>query len=465
MHLLLVISPLHAATVQVTPGDDWCGAIRAAAPGDTVTLAPGDYAGPCTIDHGGTEGAPVVVAAQDPAAPPHIVYTGASSNVIDVLVSDVTLRGLAFGPTQADIDAVKIKAGSRVTVEDCTFSEVGGISVSANSADGDANAVLGCAFLDLQATGLYFGCHDGTCVQSQVRIEDNVFDGVTSSAVGYALEIKLDSWGTVARNAIRNTKGPGIEIYGSRDGSVTSMVEQNLVYGGESGAIEIGGGPAIVRNNIVIGAGGGGIVSYDYGGRGLVSGVHIVGNTAIGEGGPAFSTSGWQAGADLELRDNAGLQRDGGAALPDAIEGIPMDGNVTCGAACFVDAEALDLWPAPEGELVDAAVPTEASLETDFCGRPRGDAPDVGAFEASAGADPGALAFGAWADRACGADDSGGDDSGDTGVTPVAAGCGCAASAPTAPYGAFTSLPALAALGFLRRRRSATSTSTSGNVG
>ena len=47
------------------------------------------------------------------------------------------------------------------------------------------------------------------------------------------------------------------------------------------------GGPAIVRNNIVVGSVGGGIVSYDYGGRGLVHGVHIVGNTVIGDGGAA----------------------------------------------------------------------------------------------------------------------------------------------------------------------------------
>lgn len=431
---LLFCSPAAAVTVNVEPADDWCDAIRSAAPGDTVALSAGEFAGPCTIDHGGAEGAPVRVTAQDPDSPPLISYAGTSSNVIDVLVSDVTLSGLTFGPTNPDIDAIKIKAGSRVTIEGCTFTGTGGISVAANSTDGDANAVLGCTFTDLQATGLYFGCHDGTCKQTDVRIEDNVFDGVTSTAVGYAMELKLDSWGIVARNAIRDTKGPGIEIYGSSDGSVYTTVEQNLVFGGASGAIEIGGGPAIVRNNIVVGSTGGGIVSYDYGGRGLVRAVKIIGNTAIGEGAAAFSISGWTQGADLDLQDNAGLQRGNGVALPASIPGIPMEGNVECGPACFVDEASLDLWPAEGGGLIDMGVTPSAALVTDFCGQPRSGAPDVGAFEwvadgTSGGSGPGPIAFGAWSTFACdtGGDGTGGpDDSGD--VLSASGGCGCSSS-------------------------------------
>lgn len=446
--LLCILGPrAFAATFDVGPGDDWCGAIRSAAAGDTVALSAGTFQGPCTIDHGGTDGAPVLVTASDPDSPPLITYSGPSSNVIDVLVSDVTLHGLAFGPTNPDIDAIKIKDGSRVTVEDCTFTGVGGISVSANSADGDSNAILGCTFTDLQATGLYLGCHDGSCVQTDVRIEDNVFDGVTSSDVGYALEVKLDSWGTIARNVIRDTKGPGIEIYGATDGSVTSTVEQNLVYGGASGAIEIGGGPAIVRNNIVVGGTGGGIVSYDYGGRGLVRGVHIVGNTAIGDGASAFSVSGWTAGADLELQDNAGLQRDGGVALPASIAGIPMEGNVECGAGCFVDEASLDVWPA-EG-LVDAGVTPVAPVVTDFCGSARSGPFDVGAFEAS-GEDPGALVFGPWSDFSCDQvmhdpDDT--SDTADTGDTTTE-GCGCSTPLPGSG-----SVAMIAALAFAAGRR------------
>ncbi len=449
--LLLLPEISKAATVELAPGDDWCGALRAAAPMDTILLAPGEYAGPCTIDHGGTEGAPVTIAAADPDAPPHIVYTGTSSNVIDVLASDVTLRGLAFGPTEANIDAVKIKDGSRVAVEDSVFTGIGGISVSANSADGANNAVLACTFTDLNATALYFGCHDGSCVQTDVRIEDNTFDGVTSDAVGYALEIKLDSWGMVARNSIRDTKGPGIEIYGSSDpsgeGSVPSVVEQNLVWGGASGAIEIGGGPAIVRNNIVVGSVGGGIVSYDYGGRGLVHGVHIVGNTAIGDGGAAIAASGWSAGADLELWGNAVYARSGGSALPAEVSGVPMASNLECGDGCFVDAATLDLWPAPEGGLVDAAEPAAEPLVDDFCGRSRDGSPDIGALERSGGEDPGALGFGPYADFDCAL--SWGDTAG-TDEDAVGGGCGCA-STPI-PASAFGFALCASMLAYRRRR-------------
>jgi hypothetical protein len=34
---------------MLTPDDDWCGAVAAAAPGDRIDLGPGDFHGPCWI--------------------------------------------------------------------------------------------------------------------------------------------------------------------------------------------------------------------------------------------------------------------------------------------------------------------------------------------------------------------------------------------------------------------------------
>ena len=201
-----------------------------------------------------------------------------------------------------------------------------------------------------------------------------------------------------------------------------------------------------MRNNIVVGSVGGGIVSYDYGGRGLVHGVHIVGNTVIGEGGAAIAASGWVAGADLELWGNAVFPRSGGSGLPAEVAGIPMASNLECGEDCFVDAATLDLWPTAEGGLVDAAaVAAEPPLD-DFCGRSRDGAPDIGAFEVSGGDDPGALAFGPYADFDCALPLG---DTGGSGDEALDEGCACASG----PAGGSTLGFALGCLAIAGRRR------------
>lgn len=422
---MLIAIAAHAATLDLGPDDDWCAAAAAAAPGDVLRLSRGDYAGPCTIV---VEG--LTLQAANAAEPPHIVYTGTTSNVIDVLASRVTLEGLELGPTQPDIDAVKIKSGSGVVIRSCSFTGVGGISIAANTESGDGLVIRDNVFRDLEATGIYIGCHDGDCVQTDVTVEGNLFDGVSSEDIGYAMELKLGSWGVVRGNVIARTKGPGIEIYGSPDAADVTLVERNIVLGSDtSAALEIGGGPAIVRNNIVTAGAGGGISSYDYGGRGLVRGVRILGNTVVGA--DAIVVSGWEWGMDLELSSNAV-----NSALPAPIEGIPMDGNVVCTDpdACWVDAEVLDFWPIADGHLVEggAAPAVDGMLDEDFCGAARVGLPDAGAFERLGSGGTGALtvAFAACEDDAA----DPGDPPGVTGQTKQECTCGGAGAGGMAPW-------------------------------
>lgn len=446
--------------MDLSPGDPWCATLAAAAPGDVLRLAPGEYDGPCTLSVGGAPDLPVTLEAADATDRPHIVYDGATSNVLDVLASHVVLRGLSFGPTRADIDAIKIKSGSFITVEDCFFTGVGGISVSANSADGEGLVLRGNELRDVEATGFYLGCHDGasSCTQADVRVEDNLIDGVTSPDVGYGLEIKLDSWGTVRRNVVRGTKGPGIEIYGSSDPSRVTVVEANLVIGSRtSGALEVGGGPVLVRNNLVVAGTGGGIVSYDYGGRGLVSGIHLLGNTAVGDG--AFSVSGWTPGQDLEMTSNAADR-----PMPTAVDGIPMAGNVACAdaQACWMDAANLDFWPVAGGPLLDGGgSPQDAhTLDEDFCGQARTAPPDAGALERTGDGGPGPLPVDFASTFACPVDDpppqdsaSGHDTGGDDGKAGSTPGGPCGCAAPVSPAKRRGGLAALALVGVLAALR------------
>ena len=417
-----------AAEIQVKPGDDFCAAFNAAAPGDTVILAAGNHAGPCVLASGGLPGMPKTLRGADPNDSAVIVYGGQSSNVLDVLASDIVIADLTLGPSMANIDAIKIKDGSRITIESCLFSQTGGIAIAANSKNSDGVQILDNRFIDLQATGIYLGCHDGmaSCAATKVVVAGNLFDGVDSSAVGYALEIKLDSYGVVRDNVIHDTKGPGIEIYGSVDLARVSVVERNLVIGSRTaGTLEIGGGPALVRNNIVVGGEVAGLSVYDYQNRGLVRAIQVVGNTVVGDKGPAILLSKWAEGKDLELTGNAAWQSAGaGPALPALIPNVPMLGNVDCGpdpALCWLDAAARDFWPADASPLLsDGAAPQLADpLGDDFCGQPRGAVPHVGALEHTMALGPGPLQIAPKSSFPCpqGDDTTGGDTTGDPDTT------------------------------------------------
>jgi len=103
-----LLAPGFAADLVLQPGEDFCGAFNdLATTGDAVLLAPGGHMGPCAVANDG-----VRLAALEPEDPPQIVYDGVNSNVFDVAGSDITIAGLRIGPSQADIDGIKLNPGT-----------------------------------------------------------------------------------------------------------------------------------------------------------------------------------------------------------------------------------------------------------------------------------------------------------------------------------------------------------------
>jgi len=183
--LLLVTATFSAAgsTLEVGPEDDWCAVIRELPAGSQLLLRPGDYSGPCTIRNGGTADAPIVVRAKDLEQRPRLIFQGADRNVLDVRADHVTIRGLQFGPTLPDVDAIRIYAASGITIEDCHFFSLGGIAIVANHTNARHIAVRRNQITATKATAMYFGCHDGLqCTLSDLLIEQ-----------------KLHQWGHAAR--------------------------------------------------------------------------------------------------------------------------------------------------------------------------------------------------------------------------------------------------------------------------
>ena len=291
-----------------------------------------------------------------------------------------------FGPTKPDIDAVRIYAGSDITIEDCRFQGIGGIAVVANHASSARVVVRRNEIIQSRATAMYFGCHDGIhCTASDLLIERNYIRGVeaTESEVGYGIQVKVNSTATIRDNVIVDTKGPGIMVYGASDLSRISLVERNFVAGSRtSSAIVLGGGPAIVRNNVVTTSGEAGIGLEDYQRRGLLRGVVVAHNTiyANARGGILVPAQGL---LDVKIVNNAAHARAGTPPFPARRPGILSLGNVDCSALpCFTDPDQRDFSPLAirRGSLVaEPWIPPD-----DYFGRRRDIPPTAGALETPA---------------------------------------------------------------------------------
>lgn len=388
--LTVMLASLPSSALEIGPESDLCAAVRELPAGEDLVLRAGDYHGGCRLRRGGEPGHPVVVRSADPDNRARLVYPGRPVNLLEVYTSDITIRDLDFWAANGESDGVRIMAGDRITVENCRFSQLGGIAIASTHANVRGLTVRGNVILDSGSTGMYFGCHNGTtCAVTGLLVEGNYIRGVTAAPeeVGYGLEVKLNSAGVIRDNRIVGIKGPGIMVYGSRDITRVSLVERNFVSGSRtSSGIVLGGGPAIVRNNISGWNFEAGIGLEDYQKRGLLRGITVIHNTVYSNGQGGITAP--EAGLLLvNILNNAASVRAGTPAVPRARVGVQLAGNVDCTwAACFANPEGLDFSPAP-GSLLEgpAVVRGQERVPDDFFRRRRGVPATLGAVERPSG--------------------------------------------------------------------------------
>jgi parallel beta helix pectate lyase-like protein len=385
------LCPALAPGLEIGPGTDLCVALQSLAPGEELVLEAGDYRAGCVVHRGGQTGLPLVIRAADLTRRPRLLYPGHPVNFLEVKASDVTIRGLEFWGNFGEADGIRIISGDRITIEECRFSQLGGIAVAATHASVQGLAVRRNVITESHATGMYFGCHDGFgCTVSGLVVEGNHIQGVSASGseVGYGLQVKLNSSGIIRGNVIQDTKGPGIMVYGARDLLRVSVVERNFVSGSRtSSGITIGGGPVLVRNNVAVGNFGAGIGLENYQRRGLLRGLIVAHNSVYGNRQAGI----WIADSErveASILNNAVHGQVGTPVLPPARPGLRLVGNVDCTwLVCFANTEGLDFSPFPGSILVGAAISgvDRTRVDDDFFGTRRGVPASTGAVERPSG--------------------------------------------------------------------------------
>jgi hypothetical protein len=382
-----LVGSTATAALEIGPGADLCAALSQLQAGDELVLQPGDYLGGCKVRQGGAPGRPIVIRSADPAEPARLTRSGPAVNMLEIHASDLVIRGLAFGPTVTDADGVRIITGSRIAVEGCRFTQMGGIAVVANHSSLQDLSVRDNVITDSAATAMYFGCLDGMgCRIGGLLVAGNYIRNVTAppGEIGYGIEVKLNTGGIVRDNVIIDTKGPGIMVYGARDLVTVSVVERNFTRGSRtSSGIVVGGGPAIVRNNVAGWNFEGGIGLENYKQRGLLRGITVAHNTVYAnrEGGILVPGSG---PLEAALLNNAAGGGAGAPALPSPRAGLRLMGNLDCSwMACFANPEGLDFSPF-SGSLLNGlgvARALDGIPSDDYFGVARRTPPTIGAIE------------------------------------------------------------------------------------
>lgn len=398
----------RAATVEIDPSDDLPAAVAALMPGDELVLAGGSYilSQYFEIAVSGTEMAPIVIRAKDGETP--IIEQQAAQNIVNVLGSYVTLRGLEL---TGGSRGIRIQGASYVTVEDCHVHHTSANAISANDDGADyAGIVLRRNHIHHtggNGEGMYLGCNDNGCQFHDSLIEGNWIHDTNGPTVdqGDGIEIKEGSYGNVVRdNVIHDTGYPCIISYSTVGNGAPNLIERNVMWACGDHAIQ-SAADAVIRNNIIIGAAGDGIRNQPHQ-AGDPANLEITHNTVLAPNGNALRADGIvgsvliannalyaQNGDAIRVQGNLGgvsvLGNLGMGSLQGVSGGFSATGSLTdFVAATFSGGLPNDVFPSAGSPLAGAADAAQLALD-DFNGTLRQGQLDVGAYKYDANGNPG----------------------------------------------------------------------------
>lgn len=273
---VLQVNPWHTASSDNNPGSPELPlatirrAMGIASPGDTILLAAGTYAAPPKADavvelaRGGAPGKPITVAAA-PGAKVTIDATSSKIGIKVVNVADVVIRGLEIrGGTRA---GVFIKDSPRVTVVENLITavrdpaSVNHVSPAVACYGTSDNCTISGNTIHDCALGIVVRNEGGRPIHGGVVERNHIFDihwfdreGKYHDKNADGVVLNTVEGGIVRQNLIYRCGDDGIDVYASRDCSITENICFNI-------GDRVSGSPPEARgdgNGIKVSTGGGG---------------------------------------------------------------------------------------------------------------------------------------------------------------------------------------------------------------
>ncbi len=367
--------------------------------GDRLEIGPGRYVvtSKVTLDLSGTARTPIWIVAKDPKHPPVIMQPDAQQNLLNIGERDpcryLVLRHLEL--TGGSI-VIRFYDCANVWLDRCELHHAEGGGITVNSRDTHRMYITRNHIHDFDVgtgEGMYLGSHDGKVVMRDSIIAANHVHHCGGEQ-GDGIELKQGSYNNwIVANHIHDTQYPCLIAYGTA-GKGINVIERNLCYRSDDNAIQVQG-EAIVRNNLIMAAGGAGIASMDH--QGKSHSLVIMHNTVITTGHGVNLTS-WNGREGMVFGNNAVYSRDGQAIrFPRGSAGVTIAGNVVVGAvhgadhgyvkgrsledfkSVSWDGSRRDALPASGSVLIDNAEPKYV-LPRDLRGKMRAGKAVVGAF-------------------------------------------------------------------------------------
>lgn len=382
------VTPKRVIRHTQVDGDSLVKAVSSLQPGDQLVIAAGTYSvgRMWDISVSGTAEAPIWIVAENDSTV-RITRPDGKQNVVNVgqggPVRYLCLRGLEL---TGGSHGLRLGQCSEVWIDQCHIHHTGEVCLSANSANTRR------LFLTRNhihhggghAEGMYLGGNNATFIMSESVIAQNYIHDCRGDQ-GDGIEVKQGSWGNlIAENNIHDTQYPCITVYGTA-GKPVNIIERNLCRRSDNNVMQVQG-EAIVRNNVLIAAGGAAFGSTDHQGKSV--NLQVIHNTIVNTE-HAFNGSSWNGREGMVLANNILYSRDANAInFPNGKARVTISGNIVVGNGPregtqrgrgledFVklswDAMEYDATPTASAPLDHADA--NYLLETDFNRAPRGQA-------------------------------------------------------------------------------------------
>lgn len=403
-----------AAVTEIGPSDNLETALNALQPGDELVLRGGTYdvtpLGRMSLNMVGTQSAPIVVRAKD-GQRPHVTRTNEDQNLLDFdHAAFLTLRGIEFSGGSAGL---RFSSGTSITIQDCEIHDTGDVALRANDTGVtyDHFRIQRNHIHHTNGTGegMYLGCNNNGCQFRDALIEGNHVHHTNRSTVsqGDGIEIKEGSSNNIIRdNVIHDTNYPCILTYSTAGNGGPNIIERNLLFRCGDNGIQ-SAQDAVIRNNIILSAGGSGIAMQAHQ-AGTPQNLVVTHNTILHAAGDCVSVRG--ATGSVIVANNA-LYTNGRAFFTSSAASlVTFAGNVGTGSVDGLDSATLGTGSLA-GDFLDAnlqgGVPNNVFPKTgsaligtgavshvatdDFNGTPRNGKADVGAYAHNPSGNPGWL--------------------------------------------------------------------------